>query len=269
MLKTILIKVMLKLTSYSNSKQSLYNCNTKNYSSFKLLIILVFLTFLPYLKITKILVLITSMFLMKKNKPFYLHKSNSLIIQSLLIVLYIIFLNQFFQYNMTELYLSNETILYLPYRIQTNFFNENKAQTLKILLLHIYFILPRYVKIILQLNVNYIVLIYNLSIFIKKEVLFKSFLVLLYKIDSCITFLICNSIISITLSNQILDNLLNNTNFLYIGIKIKRNKCKQQLTQEIKYIINCSSEIILKLIRNYSNTLWSKSIETNINLILL
>nr|YP_010619455.1 hypothetical protein orf264 [Xiphosiphonia pinnulata]WAX03468.1 hypothetical protein orf264 [Xiphosiphonia pinnulata] len=125
---------------------------------------------------------------------------------------------------------------------------------------YIVYKIPEYIRKIIVLNILYIIICYNISIFIKSERINKALYIGYTSIIKFKIHIYNAMIINILISSQILEKIIGRINSLYLGIKVKSKTNKKEM---ITYIALCNKKLLDQILKDQNNlniTLWNRSV---------
>nr|YP_009396391.1 hypothetical protein [Polysiphonia scopulorum]ARW65577.1 hypothetical protein [Polysiphonia scopulorum] len=219
---------------------------------------LLLLLMLPYLNIKLTSILLLQVILLFKFKYIYIVVSSYFIKRILYIIFFTLVINTFLDYSTLTKITKLIPTCCIPYSGKLIRLYINDKQKFQLSYCYICFYLPKYMKQIFETNIKYIVIITNLYLFIKKEILFK-YLIKYLSIISQTKLINVNRLNSL-FSNQILEKLLDSIESIYIGIKVKNKSSKFSLVKNTTNITNICMEILLDVTYSYNITLWTKAV---------
>lgn len=225
--------------------------------------ILVALMSVPYisLKMVYLFTLYITIILLIRFKSIYLMKIGKTLKKILFIILYCIIINYFIKYDLiiytVTLISSIKWVYYLKLILLTNY----QSIQLKFFIKYICLNLPYYTKRIIELNTLYTLLIYNLSLFIKDEVIFKNLVRLFSEISKQPTIISNNSLFNILISKHLLEKISENITSFYIGIKIKKNISLKKLIMNLSTYYKFFLVMFLDTTYILNISMWNKNVQ--------
>nr|YP_009393297.1 hypothetical protein [Symphyocladiella dendroidea]ARW61859.1 hypothetical protein [Symphyocladiella dendroidea] len=224
------------------------------------LITIIFLMSLPYIFNIDLPIL---MFFMQITlaivfKDLYLIKLFTLYKQLLLFSLSTIFFNYFVNYNeYTHRYINH---LYIPYFFKITLLSYSKQFIYKLSAYYLIYQIPKYITHIIVLNTLYIIICYNISVFIKSETINKALYVSYTYITKVKVNLYNIIIINILISSQLLEKTIERINSTYLGVQLKTTANNKEI---IKYIVFYNNKLFDQMLKDQNNlniTLWNRSV---------
>nr|YP_010850813.1 hypothetical protein QQP85_pgp116 [Lophurella mutabilis]WGH13553.1 hypothetical protein [Lophurella mutabilis] len=226
------------------------------------LLIFIFLMILPYISTNILIILIVFI------KLVFIGLFQNLYINKLFRVKKSIF--RFFLYIIIMNYFINENncnriaISYIPfiYHLNIKSLMFNKKIIYRLYFYCIYYQIPKYLKQIITINTIYLILLNDISIFIRNETINKTLLLTYIKIKRIKLNVYNISLLNIIISSQMLDKIIESITNVYLSIKFKQhNISKKELIRNINWYINKFFNQLLKDENNISITLWIKLIK--------
>lgn len=222
-------------------------------------LLLFILLLFPYFNIKLIYILVLQIILLTCYSNIYIFKFNYSFKNQLNIIFFTFIANLLTNYKSFRQSIKLTSILFLPYKSKFILPLISNSSMLKFNLYYISLNVPTYIKQIFELNINYLLIMHNLSALAKNERLFKSFIKSL-SLNFRIIFLNLNWLSSL-LSSQLLQHLLHHIKCIYIGIKTKNQVSKVSFISNVMNSIYICLEILSDITYSYNITLWLKSIK--------
>ena len=239
--------------------KAIYYTDYKNIFWILISLSIFILLFFPYLNIKLIDILFLQIILLICYSNIYTFNLKYIFKYLLYIVLYTLIVNFATNYKSFQQAVILIPILYIPYRSQLIFPFSNNSCGLKFNLYYICVNIPTYIKRIVELNANYLVMMQSLSILAHKEKLFKSFIRCI-SLNFNLIFLNLSHLSNL-LSNQILENVLENMCCIYLGMRIKNQVSTMKLMSNTINSLYICLEILSDITYSYNVTLWTKSVK--------
>lgn len=224
-----------------------------------MLLLLFILLFFPYLNIKLIYILFLQIILLNCYSNVYTFTINYSFKHQLYIIFSTVVVNLLTNYKSFRQAVVLIPIIYIPYKSKLILPSDNNNSILKFWLHYISLNVPTYIKQIFELNTKYLVIMHNISVLAKKEKLSKSFIKCL-SLNFRIIFLNFNYLSSL-LSNQLLENILQNIQCMYVGVKIKNQISKVNFISNTMNSLYISLEILSDITYSYNITMWTKSVK--------
>nr|WGH13751.1 hypothetical protein [Lophurella pseudocorticata] len=233
----------------------------KKYVDLTRLLIFIFLIILPYISLNILIIFICFI------KLIFIGLFHNLYINKLFRMFQSIF--HFFLYTIIINYLINEnkfnriTISYIPfiYYSSIKILTSNKKIVYRLYFYYIYYQIPKYLKQIITINTIYLILLNDISIFMKSEAINETLLLTYLKINRIKLNLYNINLLNIMISHQILDKIIESITNIYLSIKIRQNNIStKELIKNINWYTNKFFNQLLKDKNNISITLWIRLI---------
>nr|YP_010850615.1 hypothetical protein QQP84_pgp116 [Lophurella hookeriana]WGH13356.1 hypothetical protein [Lophurella hookeriana] len=234
----------------------------KKYVYLITLLIFIFLTILPYVStnISIILILFIKLIFIGLFHNLYINKLFRIFQSIFRFLLYTIIMNYFInENNFNQIAISCIPFIYYS---NIKLLMSNKKIVYKLYFYYIYYKIPKYLKQIMAINAIYIILLNDISIFIRSETINKTLLLTYIKINRIKLNLYNISLLNIIISNQLLNTIIESITNIYLSIKIKQNNIlTKELIKNINWYINKFFNQLLKDENNISMTLWIRLIK--------
>nr|ARW60592.1 hypothetical protein [Polysiphonia sp.] len=251
-------------TNYITLKTKLLK---KKYLYLRITCILGLLIIIPYIssKILIMIVLLIEFCIMLILKNFYLTKITQAINNIFVFSIYNIIINYFINYN----YCTNNNLIIsyvqINYLFQVILFYCTKQIICKFCFYFIIYEIPQYMKKIIFLNTVYLLLLNDLLTFIRSEIINQTLLMAYTKLHQLKQEIFIINKLSLFISTQIVEHIIESINNFYLAIKIKNDV---SIISLINYFLLYSNKPFNKLLQKQNNlniTLWSKNLQNKLN----
>nr|YP_010851406.1 hypothetical protein QQP88_pgp117 [Echinothamnion hookeri]WGH14343.1 hypothetical protein [Echinothamnion hookeri] len=234
----------------------------KKYVYFITFLIFTFLITLPYIStnILIILVCFTKLTCIGLFQNLYINKLFKIFQSIFRFFLCTIMMNYFINENNCH----KISISYIPFIYYLNIKSLicNKKFIYILCFYSVYYKIPKYLQKIIIIKAAYIILLHDISIFIRSETINQTLLLIYIKINRLQLNLYNISLLNIMISHQILEKIIEIIGNIFLSIKIKQNNIStQELIKNMKWYINKFFNHLIKNQNNINITLWIRLIK--------